>query len=154
MSKLTAALMRSATHAAASEAEPFPTQASAKLAPQPPGSPQHQHRQASKRGPTIRDAASDDDDGGDGGPDELVPDPIVCREFNISAMTLWRWDHDAELAALGLPLPVIIRRRKFRVRRQLEEFKRTMMRQAIAERSRPPEATTSPSVSRAKTAST
>jgi hypothetical protein len=67
-------------------------------------------------------------------PDELVPDPIVCREFNISAMTLWRWDHDPELAALGLPPPVIIRKRKFRVRRQLESFKRCMLRRAIEQR--------------------
>jgi hypothetical protein len=71
---------------------------------------------------------------GEDEPDELVPDPIVCREFNISAMTLWRWDHDPELAALGLPPPVIIRKRKFRVRRQLESFKQCMLRRAIEQR--------------------
>jgi hypothetical protein len=34
-------------------------------------------------------------------PDEevgaLVPDPQVCREFQITSMTLWRRDHDPEL---------------------------------------------------------
>ena len=49
-------------------------------------------------------------------------------------MTLWRWDHDPELAALGLPPPVIIRKRKFRVRRQLELFKQRMLRRAIEQR--------------------
>ena len=76
--------------------------------------------------------ALDDDDGGE--PDELVPDPVVCGEFNISAMTLWRWDRDPELAALGFPPPVTIRKRKFRLRKQLEAFKRTMLRRAIAQR--------------------
>jgi hypothetical protein len=63
-----------------------------------------------------------------------VPDPVVCREFNISAMTLWRWDRDPELAALGFPPPVTIRKRKFRIRKQLEMFKRTMLRRVIAQR--------------------
>jgi hypothetical protein len=47
-------------------------------------------------------------------PDDLVPDPAVCREFDITLMTLWRWDHDPEL---NFPLPVKIRQRKFRSRR-------------------------------------
>ena len=34
-------------------------------------------------------------------PDELVPDPRVAREFNVTLMTLWRWDHDPKLAELG-----------------------------------------------------
>jgi hypothetical protein len=51
------------------------------------------------------DADSDDDDedadegGGDGDLDSLVPDPQVCREFGVSAMTLWRWDRDPFLGA-------------------------------------------------------
>ena len=35
-------------------------------------------------------------------PDELVPDPQVAREFNVSLMTLWRWDRDPKLAELGV----------------------------------------------------
>jgi hypothetical protein len=34
-------------------------------------------------------------------PDELVPDPQVAREFNVTLMTLWRWDRDPKLAELG-----------------------------------------------------
>ena len=79
-----------------------------------------------RRSSSLAVAASGDS--GEDEPDELVPAPIVCREFNISAMTLWRWDHDRELAALGLPPPVIIRKRKFRVRRQFETFKQRMLR--------------------------
>jgi hypothetical protein len=76
-----------------------------------------------------------DADGGEGDePDALIPDKIVCGEFNISAMTLWRWDHDPELVALGLPLPITIRRRKFRSRRGLEAFKKEMLKKALRER--------------------
>jgi hypothetical protein len=63
--------------------------------------------------------------------DELVPDPQVCREFQITPMTLWRWDHDLELK---FPLAIRIRRRKFRRRRALEDFKRQLVRNAIARR--------------------
>ena len=56
-------------------------------------------------------------------PDELVPDPQVAREFNVSLMTLWRWDHDPELAELGWEPPVKIRTRNYRRRRPLEKFK-------------------------------
>jgi hypothetical protein len=62
---------------------------------------------------------------------ELVPDPQVCREFQITSMTLWRWDHDSELE---FPPPIRIRKRKFRRRRALEAFKRRLVRNAIARR--------------------
>jgi hypothetical protein len=64
-------------------------------------------------------------------PDELVPDPEVCREFNVTAMTLWRWDRDVKLK---FPPPVQIRRRNFRSRRQLELFKTQLMRKALETR--------------------
>lgn len=64
-------------------------------------------------------------------PDELVPDPQVWREFDISSMTGWRWSSNSEL---GFPPPIKIRNRNYRSRRQLEEFKRRMLRRAIAER--------------------
>jgi hypothetical protein len=57
----------------------------------------------------------------------LVPDPQVCREFQITSMTLWRWDHDPELE---FPPPVRIRKRKFRYRGALEDFKRQLPRNA------------------------
>jgi hypothetical protein len=56
-------------------------------------------------------------------PDELVPDPQVAREFNVTLMTLWRWDHDPKLAELGWEPPVKIRKRNYRRRRPLEKFK-------------------------------
>ena len=40
--------------------------------------------------------------------DEHVPDPQVCKEFNITAMTIWRWDRNPELIALGWPPPMYI----------------------------------------------
>jgi hypothetical protein len=64
-------------------------------------------------------------------PGELVPDPAVCREFSITPMTLWRWDHDP---GLDFPPAIIIRRRKFRSREALDEFKLRMMQRAIEQR--------------------
>ena len=63
--------------------------------------------------------------------DEWVPDPTVCQEFKITAMTLWRWDHDAELR---FPPPIKIRNRNFRSRRLLEEWKERTLRAAIERR--------------------
>jgi hypothetical protein len=67
--------------------------------------------------------------------DQLVPDPAVAKEFGVSAMTLWRWDHSAEKAALGWPPPVLMgtsrHTRKFRSRRLLEQFKANLLRRAI-----------------------
>jgi hypothetical protein len=71
------------------------------------------------------DLAADEDVG------ELVPDPQVCREFQITSMTLWRWDHDPNLE---FPPPIRIRKRKFRRRSALEIFKRQLVRNAIARR--------------------
>ena len=88
------------------------------------------------KSPKPTDAADDSD----AAPDELVPDPVVRREFNVSAMTLWRWDHDPGLVALGLPPPVMIRNRKFRFRKKLEKFKQNILRRAIAQRANSPRA--------------
>ena len=77
---------------------------------------------------------SGDDDSGDddsGAPDSFVPDPQVCREFGITAMTLWRWTNDA---ALRFPPPIEIRKRNFRSRRALEEFKTRMIARGAAAR--------------------
>jgi hypothetical protein len=38
-------------------------------------------------------------------PDELVPDPQIFKEFGITSMTGWRWDHDPKMAELGWPAP-------------------------------------------------
>lgn len=70
-----------------------------------------------------------------GQPDELVPDPTVFKELNISAMTAWRWDADSRLIAMGWPARIKIRNRNFRSRQQLEQFKAALIRKAIEERS-------------------
>jgi hypothetical protein len=61
--------------------------------------------------------------------DELVPDPTVQKEFDVCAMTLWRWDNDP---TLGFPPPIKIRNRKYRSRRKLEKFKERLLRDAMA----------------------
>jgi hypothetical protein len=50
----------------------------------------------------------------DNQPDELVPDPQVSKELSVTLMTIWRWDRDPEMVALGWPPPVYIRKRKYR----------------------------------------
>ncbi|MET3840961.1 hypothetical protein [Bradyrhizobium sp. OAE829] len=62
-------------------------------------------------------------------PDELVPDPVVWKEFGITSMTLYRWTNDANLK---FPRPIKIRTKNFRSRRALEEFKSRMLRSAIS----------------------
>ncbi len=54
--------------------------------------------------------------------DLLVPDPKVCKRYQISSMTLWRWDHDDSLA---FPKPIYINGRKFRRLSELEAFERS-----------------------------
>ncbi len=66
--------------------------------------------------------------------DELVPDPQVWREFNVTPMTGWRWDHDPEL---GFPPPLRIRNRKFRSRKALDEFKARLVADALEGKKRP-----------------
>ena len=66
-------------------------------------------------------------------PDELVPEAQVRREFgDVTPMTVWRWDHDP---MIRFPRPVMIRKRKYRSRKELEEFKQRLLRDAIARRS-------------------
>jgi hypothetical protein len=62
-------------------------------------------------------------------PDELVPDPVVWREFGISSMTGWRWTNDP---SLNFPPPIKIRTRCFRSRRQIEAFKAKLLKDAVA----------------------
>lgn len=62
-------------------------------------------------------------------PDQLVPDPIVAKEFGgISLMTLYRWTNDPKL---GFPPPIKIRTKNFRSRRALEDFKVRMISQRV-----------------------
>jgi hypothetical protein len=65
------------------------------------------------------------------GSDELVPDPRVAEEFEVSLMTLWRWSRDSEL---GFPPALQIRRRNYRSRGALDEFKARLVRAAVHRR--------------------
>ena len=66
--------------------------------------------------------------------DEFVPDSQVFKELNITSMSGWRWDHNPELIALGWPPPVYINKRKYRSRKQLEQFKAALVQNAIEQR--------------------
>ena len=50
-----------------------------------------------------------------------LPDPQVCRRYGVSAMTLWRWDHDPRI---NFPKPIRINRRKYRDEAELEAWER------------------------------
>jgi predicted DNA-binding transcriptional regulator AlpA len=54
----------------------------------------------------------------------LLPDPLVCRRYNVSAMTIWRWDHDPQL---DFPKPIRIRGRKYRDEDALDAFDARMV---------------------------
>ena len=70
--------------------------------------------------------------------DTLVPDPQVARELCVTLMTLWRWDRDPAMQAIGWPPPIKAgqakQSRKSRFRRQLEKFKANLVRRALVER--------------------
>ena len=53
-------------------------------------------------------------------------------------MTIWRWDRNPELIALGWPPPMYVGKRKYRSRRHLEKYKSALMQQAIERRSKRP----------------
>jgi hypothetical protein len=66
--------------------------------------------------------------------EQLVPDPVVAKEFHTTLMGLWRWDRDPALAKLGWKPPIKIRGRNHRVRRVVENFKRALIEQSLADR--------------------
>jgi hypothetical protein len=66
--------------------------------------------------------------------DEFVPDPKVRKEFSVTPMTMWRWDHDPVKVELGWPPPIKIGDRNYRSRKLLEQFKANLLRLAIESR--------------------
>jgi hypothetical protein len=60
--------------------------------------------------------------------DDLVPDPVIMKEFDLTAMKLWRWDHNPEI---GFPPKIKIGARNYRSRRAIEAFKAELLRRAI-----------------------
>ncbi|MET4493530.1 hypothetical protein ABIA94_009138 [Bradyrhizobium sp. LA7.1] len=67
------------------------------------------------------------------GPDHLVPDPIIAKEFSVTLMTLWRWSHDPNLQ---FPQAIKIRGKNFRSRRAIEHFKARLLMCALPARSK------------------
>ena len=55
--------------------------------------------------------------------DFLLADPAVCTMFNVSAMTLWRWDHNSEL---GFPKKIKINGRNYRRLGDLRRFQHSL----------------------------
>ena len=49
----------------------------------------------------------------------LLPDSKVAARYDVSAMTLWRWDRDPRL---NFPKPIRIRGRKYRDEAALDAF--------------------------------
>jgi hypothetical protein len=67
--------------------------------------------------------------------DVLVPDSQVAVELGgVSRMTVFRWDRDSAMTALGFPARVMLNGRGYRSRQQLEKFKQNLMRKATAAR--------------------
>jgi hypothetical protein len=100
-------------------------------------SPRSDHPQPSppaRRDSTVDGGERDEDDAGDEPPDQFVPDPQVVVELGVSLMTIWRYDKSPEMAALGWPAKIQINKRNFRSRIQLEQFKASMLRRAMAKR--------------------
>lgn len=60
--------------------------------------------------------------------DPLVPDPVVCREFGVTRMTLHRWDRDEQL---GFPVKIQIRDKNYRRRSELNAFKQRLFDEAL-----------------------
>ena len=67
--------------------------------------------------------------------DEFVPDPAVAKEFNVTLMTIYRWDRDPAKKELGWPPPLRTTEakngRKFRSRKLIEQFKQNVMARAL-----------------------
>ena len=68
--------------------------------------------------------------------ERLVPDPVVAKEFNVTLMTIWRWDRSPAKADLGWPPKVKIGTRNYRNRSQLEAFKAKVLQRALVEGAR------------------
>jgi hypothetical protein len=53
--------------------------------------------------------------------EELLPDPMVAKRYNVSTRTIPRWDRTE---GLGFPAPIEIRDRKYRRLSELEAWER------------------------------
>jgi hypothetical protein len=58
----------------------------------------------------------------------LLPDRLVAERYDVTVRSLERWDQKTEL---GFPKPVYIRRRRFRVIDELDEWDRANARKVV-----------------------
>lgn len=65
--------------------------------------------------------------------DELVPDPTVAAEYDVTLMTVWRWDHDP---ARNFPPKVQHNGRNHRFRSHLDLHKQRLWRAALKQRAK------------------
>jgi hypothetical protein len=73
------------------------------------------------RPPSIHNEANSDNVG------DLVPDPIFAREVGVSLVTVWRRDQAPPDA---WPEKIPVGNRNFRLRRQVELYKRLLLKRA------------------------
>ena len=77
-------------------------------------------------------------DRGSGGDDveigPLLPDPFIWQDLCLTSMTIWRWDRDPAMIALGWPPPIYRGRYKHRDANQYRKFKANLLQQAIKRR--------------------
>jgi hypothetical protein len=64
----------------------------------------------------------------------FVRDTEVRAQLAISEMTMWRWDQYPDRAPQGWPACVRMGSRKYRNRKEFEDFKTRLMKTAIAAR--------------------
>ena len=57
----------------------------------------------------------------------LLPGPAVCRRYDVSSMTLYRWQRDPDLK---LPRPVQINSRNYWYIDELEAWERSRVRES------------------------
>jgi hypothetical protein len=50
---------------------------------------------------------------------KYIPDAKVCERYDITPITLWRWDNDPDLK---FPPPIRVRGRKYRDAAELDAF--------------------------------
>jgi hypothetical protein len=65
----------------------------------------------------------------------LISDTDIRRDLGgLSRMSIWRWDHDPDMAALGWPPPESVNGRNHRDAEKYESFRGRLAREAIARR--------------------
>ena len=86
----------------------------------------------------MRPPEANSDDEPDEPVGDLVPDPKFSQEIGVSLVTVWRRDHDRPPPE-GWPEKIPVGNRNFRLRRQIELYKRLLLKRGREARGRHPE---------------